>query len=63
MPQNRNGQSEDDCHHSEKRLQELEVIYTSALEEIKWVLGNYPLDKSKRWVEENVQETVSRVNY
>jgi hypothetical protein len=32
--------------YSKKRLQELEVIYRSALDEIKWVLETYPLGKT-----------------
>jgi chemotaxis protein histidine kinase CheA len=35
-------------HYSQKRLQELEVIYKSAWDEIKWVLENYPIGKTAR---------------
>jgi hypothetical protein len=37
-----------DHNYSEKRLQELEAVYSSALEEIQWVLKNYPLVTENR---------------
>jgi hypothetical protein len=40
--------------YSETRLQELEVIYKSALDEINRVLENYPLDRTKK-----LRETVT----
>src|SRR5262245_35233947 len=35
--------SKDNYRYNQKRLQELGVIYNSALDEIQWVLKNYPL--------------------
>jgi hypothetical protein len=53
----------DGSHYSENRLQELDVIYRSALQEIEWVLENYPFPAEiRKESKENTEEPTAVTN-